>query len=296
MTIRRGTAPITCQWRKNGQEIAGAVLPTWNLAHALAADAGIYTVVDNEFGPAVAPAAIAVVPVKVARFINVSSVQFSAHWDTNVFAYEGLEQFGLTSLAVGNFGLPAPGALTLSWEDPSGGSTSLPDQTVIFAIRLRATGAGVRQVTIDGEPTLIEILDGSLTAIPVTVVPGLVTIQGGQALDTDGDGLSDEREAQLGTDPRNPDTDGDGYAAGLEVQLGTDPKLASSRPEALSIYTAIELEMVTLTNRQYQLEKSVDMQTWTGVGEVFQGSGNVTNRFLSTKGSPKIFWRLKTLP
>lgn len=41
--------------------------------------------------------------------------------------------------------------------------------------------------------------------------------------DHDGDGLSDELEALLGTDPRNPDTDGDGLSDGLEVRTKTDP-------------------------------------------------------------------------
>lgn len=42
-------------------------------------------------------------------------------------------------------------------------------------------------------------------------------------LDTDGDGLSDEDEATLGTDPNNPDTDDDSLRDGDEVALGTDP-------------------------------------------------------------------------
>ena len=41
------------------------------------------------------------------------------------------------------------------------------------------------------------------------------------ALDTDGDGLSDEREANAhNTDPNNPDTDGDGLSDGVEVNSG----------------------------------------------------------------------------
>jgi hypothetical protein len=43
------------------------------------------------------------------------------------------------------------------------------------------------------------------------------------ALDTDEDGLSDVREAALGTDPNNPDTDGDGLLDGDEVTRGTSP-------------------------------------------------------------------------
>lgn len=43
--------------------------------------------------------------------------------------------------------------------------------------------------------------------------------------DSDGDGLADQREAELGTDPDNLDTDGDGLADGREVEIGTDPVL-----------------------------------------------------------------------
>src|SRR5690606_16713494 len=40
--------------------------------------------------------------------------------------------------------------------------------------------------------------------------------------DTDGDGLSDEYELELGTDPNHPDTDRDGLTDGIEV-LGQNP-------------------------------------------------------------------------
>jgi hypothetical protein len=41
--------------------------------------------------------------------------------------------------------------------------------------------------------------------------------------DTDGDSLTDDVEAEIGSDPNNPDTDGDGLIDGEEVFLGTDP-------------------------------------------------------------------------
>jgi len=48
--------------------------------------------------------------------------------------------------------------------------------------------------------------------------------RGGQLLvDTDGDGLPDQDEIALGTDPTNPDTDGDGISDGVEVRMGMDP-------------------------------------------------------------------------
>ncbi len=43
------------------------------------------------------------------------------------------------------------------------------------------------------------------------------------AKDSDGDGLSDEREAALGTDPFNPDSDGDSILDGDEVSAGFNP-------------------------------------------------------------------------
>jgi Bacterial TSP3 repeat len=43
---------------------------------------------------------------------------------------------------------------------------------------------------------------------------------GGGGQDSDGDGLSDKRESQLGLDPFNPDTDGDGTLDGDERSAG----------------------------------------------------------------------------
>ena len=43
------------------------------------------------------------------------------------------------------------------------------------------------------------------------------------AADHDGDGLSNNEEATLGTNQLNSDTDGDGISDGDEVGAGTDP-------------------------------------------------------------------------
>jgi hypothetical protein len=57
----------------------------------------------------------------------------------------------------------------------------------------------------------------NLAKIPIAVDKRLVKI------DSDGDGLDDELERAIGTDPYNPDTDGDGYPDGLEVLNHFDP-------------------------------------------------------------------------
>jgi len=52
---------------------------------------------------------------------------------------------------------------------------------------------------------------------------GAFTLQASRAPDTDRDGLPDDGELIMGTDPRDPDTDDDGINDGAEVRDGGDP-------------------------------------------------------------------------
>lgn len=49
--------------------------------------------------------------------------------------------------------------------------------------------------------------------------------------DADGDGLTDDEELDLGTDPENPDTDGDGFDDLAEYDAGTDGTVCWDVPE-----------------------------------------------------------------
>ena len=51
----------------------------------------------------------------------------------------------------------------------------------------------------------------------------LAMAQGGNPTDSDNDGLSDQMEATLGTDPQNPDSDNDGLKDGFEHDYGLEP-------------------------------------------------------------------------
>lgn len=56
----------------------------------------------------------------------------------------------------------------------------------------------------------------------------------GERIDSDADGLSDEREAEIGTDPSNPDTDGDHLPDGREVNVyGTNPVASDTDKDGL---------------------------------------------------------------
>ncbi len=53
-------------------------------------------------------------------------------------------------------------------------------------------------------------------------------------VDTDGDGLTDDQELEMGLDPTSPDYDNDGLTDGEEMELGTDPKLADTDGDGLN--------------------------------------------------------------
>lgn len=68
------------------------------------------------------------------------------------------------------------------------------------------------------------IFSGGITYRFGAAVPPALEVVGSGELDSDGDGLSDTEEAQIGTDPFNPDTDGDGLTDFEEVRVyKTDP-------------------------------------------------------------------------
>ena len=67
------------------------------------------------------------------------------------------------------------------------------------------------------------VIEAGLTYRIGAGIPPAYRVEGGD-LDSDGDGLLDSQERDLGTDPYNPDTDGDGLTDGEEVNLyRTDP-------------------------------------------------------------------------
>jgi len=70
-------------------------------------------------------------------------------------------------------------------------------------------------------------LSGGISASREKIVPktlwNAISSNSQNSADSDKDGLSDEEEKKLGTDPNKADTDGDGFLDGQEVKDGYDP-------------------------------------------------------------------------
>lgn len=132
-----------------------------------------------------------------------------------------------TRLTVRN-GEPEPAALVLAMlGEPIDGAEPTGATSGLVLTPEAPPPASV--VLPDGDRFLIEeppiIAEPALE--PVLIVPTPVpdaTVPAPPAVDTDGDGLSDEEEYAIGSDPLNRDYDADGILDGDEVYIyGTDP-------------------------------------------------------------------------
>ena len=92
--------------------------------------------------------------------------------------------------------------------------------------------------------------------------------------DTDGDGVDDETELSIGTDPEKRDSDGDGLNDRIElinefVGLVNHPTTGNLR--IASVQKGI-VEFETIIGKRYQVEASNDLETWVPLGEPFRAS------------------------
>jgi hypothetical protein len=102
------------------------------------------------------------------------------------------------------------------------GSDTDPDGDGVYAIQWVPGSTW----PAEGEQDVRAIYSGiDLPASQQDLLPSLMasTLTLTPLQDPDGDGVPDDEEVGLGTDPRNPDTDGDGRFDGDEVIAGTDP-------------------------------------------------------------------------
>ena len=110
----------------------------------------------------------------------------------------------------------------------------------------------------------------------------LVKAAPGAIVDRDGDGLPDYWEIQNGLDPNNPDgieggdgdREGDGVSNKLEFLADLNPNdaiegLAAVTPLISRNGATWKLQLRTIPNRRYQIEKSGDLVGWSNSGASF---------------------------
>lgn len=109
-------------------------------------------------------------PITVAGFDSIVSMQLSINWDTDVAAYVDFELAALPLLAIGDFQADQ-GELRLSWFDNTGNGRSLPDGTVIANLRFTAMGEPGDFTTVDFTGTPLEVQIFRATGTPGIFTP-----------------------------------------------------------------------------------------------------------------------------
>ncbi len=123
---------------------------------------------------------------------------------------------------------------------------------------------------------------------------GDLTSQSG-ADDADGDGLSNDQEENLGTDPNLADSDNDGFSDLVEAQAGSNPLDAGSVPDSdLVLLPAAELGYLvkgTNTTVQFQSIDSLKAGGWSDLGPAQTNANGWVYQLDSMRGTTNRFFR-----
>ncbi|WP_375761096.1 Ig-like domain-containing protein [Corallococcus exercitus] len=131
---------------------------------------------------------------------------------------------------------------TVAITTPANGSTVTNPNVTVTGSATNATSVTVTfqgtdyPATLTGNTWTVDLpgplADGTYTVTAVssngttnsTTATSTFTVNPASTVDTDNDGLTDEEEVDLGTNPNDPDSDDDGIPDGIEVKVGgTDP-------------------------------------------------------------------------
>ncbi|PHN06878.1 cohesin domain-containing protein [Flavilitoribacter nigricans] len=100
-----------------------------------------------------------IVDVAVQDFTDLVSMQYTIGYDESVLQFVEITNVNLVGLsAVGNFGNPSPGAITVSWVDPQATGVTLADETVIYSIKFTVLDEAATTVVLTDTPTSIEFI------------------------------------------------------------------------------------------------------------------------------------------
>jgi len=160
-----------------------------------------------------------------------------------------------------------------------------------------ADGLGNSLDVLDSQQDLSDPTNWSASALVGGTPAGFTLGEVPQPIDTDGDGLTDDQEAALSTNPNLADTDGDGLSDGLEVRLGTAPTDANSTFQVTAALTnADELNLTWPSNpgNNYTVEASEDLITWGTVESIDAAAGaSETSTVISSDAANARYYRVR---
>ncbi|PHR19921.1 MAG: hypothetical protein COA38_19680 [Fluviicola sp.] len=121
------------------------------------------------------------IPIRVLDFNNIIGVQGTIGFDPLVADYITVEQFGVPGMTISNIGesQTSLGNLMFSWNSASTAGESLPDSSILFAIKYHVIGAGGSSTDISflGGPTPMEIVDSNLVVLNPYLAGGHIQVE-----------------------------------------------------------------------------------------------------------------------
>ena len=136
----------------------------------------------------VRPGETVCVPVTVNDFISVVGMQFVVNYQSTVFTFSHIQNYGLAGLNCASFNSTVPGRVAVNWEDATAVGITLPNTTPIFEVCLVANGPSATNGTTStvicngsglgpSVPVAIEnVMGANLWSEPNSGVPGPILI------------------------------------------------------------------------------------------------------------------------
>lgn len=127
------------------------------------------------------PGADVCVAFQAKGFVNLLAMQFTIAWDPGVLEFKALNNPGLPYLDRADFGYNRlqDGLLPFVWINDALQATTVPDESVVFEVCFKATGASGQSTAIrfQQQPTPFEVVNINEEILKLEPVEGRVTIE-----------------------------------------------------------------------------------------------------------------------
>ncbi len=154
----------------------------------------------------------------LSKFWNGSSVISSIAFDSNNNLYAAQQGYASDNRLIRK--ITPEGIMSIFWTSPTNNDNEFLNALVVDNQDNIYTGLGDKIIKIDtlgNASDFVVNLSGTISAMGNLIIPNTNP----NNPDSDGDGLNDGDEIDLGTNPNNPDSDGDGLDDSVETNTGT---------------------------------------------------------------------------